>query len=146
VSSQTARGRRGLSPRTKLYEVQTQNDLEAAFVYADGCQRAEGEIGHVDYDGAVYNGEDRKVGQVTATIDDVGEIYRGYDERLGYVRVAPNGDGYVYTDGTREQLLLGVVTARGEVFTGRYGRKVGTVQPPLDAERMGAAALLLGLL
>jgi hypothetical protein len=126
--------------------------LEAAFISANDAPVGRNPIGYVDCRGDVYDSGDRRVGHVTAAVEDVGEIYHGYDDKLGYVRVTPNGDGYIYTytnvqtTGLHEPLLRGVVTARGEIYRGRCARKVGTAKPPLDAERMGAAALLLGLL
>jgi hypothetical protein len=87
-----------------------------------------------------------------ATLDDVGEIYHGYDNRWGHVRVTPAGDGYIYIDVPvdddvpHDDFLRGIVTSRGDIYEGHYTRKVGIVSPPLDVERMGAAALLLGLL
>jgi hypothetical protein len=84
-------------------------------------------------------------------MDDVGEIYRGEDNRVGHVRICPNGDGYVYSDSPDDDLpydafLRGVATQRGDIYAGDFARNVGVVTPPLDVERMGAAALLLGLL
>ena len=125
------------------------NDLEAAFIYAEDSQDERGALGYVDCCGDIYDASDHRVGHVTAAVEDVGEIYRGYDDRLGYVWVTVKGDGFIYVDSCtsaiRRSFPRGVVTARGEIYRGWYMRKVATAKPPLDVERMGAAALLLGL-
>jgi hypothetical protein len=127
------------------------NDLEAAFVYADAAGRHGRELGHVDLRGDVYEGGGTRVGHVAAAMDDVGEIYRGEDHWVGHVRISPDGDGYVYSDSPDDDLphhafLRGVVTQRGDIYAGDHARNVGVITPLLDVERMGAAALLLGLL
>ena len=146
MSSQSAVIERVASGRTPPCWGRDENALEAAFIYVDDSQHEGREVGHVDYRGDVYDDSDRRVGHVTAAAGDVGEIYRNYADKLGQVRVAPNGDGYVYTDPAHKQVLRGVVTARGEVYKDGFVLRVASVKPPLDAERMGAAVLLLDLL
>jgi hypothetical protein len=146
MSSQSTVMERVVSGRTPPYWEQDENALEAAFIYADDSLRDGKEVGHVDYRGDIYDDSDHRVGHVTAAAGDVGEVYRGYNDRLGQVRVAPNGDGYIYTDPAHKPVLRGVVTARGEVYKDGFTQRVAIVKPPLDAERMGAAVLLLDLL
>ncbi len=147
--SQAALSGPTLPARTSPCWEREANDLEAAFIYAEDSQDERDALGYVDCCGDVYDATDHRVGHVTATVEDVGEIYRGYDDRLGYVRVTGKGDGFIYADvctsDIHGSLPRGVVTARGEIYRGWYARKVATAKPPLDAERMGAAALLLGL-
>jgi hypothetical protein len=146
MSSRTAASVRSPSPCTSSCWASHANNCEAAFVYAEDPQSTRSELGHVDDCGDVYDNDDHRVGHATASIEDVGEIYCGYEHRVGYIRVALTGDGYVFTDADREHVLLGVVTVQGDIYAGHPGHKVGCIEPPLDAERMGAAALLLGLL
>lgn len=149
MSSQTAVSDRPSPARTSPCWESEADDLEAAFIYADDSLSQGNARGYVDCRGDVYDAADRWVGHVTAAVEDGGQVYRGYDEKLGYVRVALSGDGYVYAgascDANHGLRLRGVVTARGEIYRGRCACKVGIAKPPLDAKRIGAAALLLGL-
>jgi len=146
MGSQSAVSARKSSPRTLPCWENEEYDVEAAFIYAADSRSVGTEMGYVDSCGDIYGDGDHKVGHVTAAVNDGGEIYRGYDDRLGYVRIVANGDGFIYADTTHNHLLRGVVTTQGDVYRGRYARKVGIVKPQLDVKRMGAAVLLLGLL
>ena len=101
-------------------------------------------VGYVNCCGDVYDRHDQKVGHVMVTWDGNGAIFRGDDDEVGHVTVARNGDGYVCVG--RDPTVRGVVTARGDIYAGRYDHKVAVVKPRVDVTRMGAVALLLGVL
>jgi hypothetical protein len=101
-------------------------------------------VGYVNCCGDVYDRHDHKIGHVMVAWDGDGAIFRGYDDEVGHVSVAPNGDGYITVG--RDHTVRGVVTARGDVYTGCYDHKVAVVKPRVDVSRMGAVALLLGVL
>jgi hypothetical protein len=126
------------SPRPSPYRGQE----EDALLYAGSL--AVDAVGYVNCRGDVYDRHDYKVGHVMVAWNGDGVIFRGYDVEAGHVTVASNGDGLISVG--QDRTVRGVATARGDIYAGCYEHKVAVVKPRVDVTRMGAVALLLGVL